>query len=72
MGELTAKVLKKAQRKASKESIKISKALELPYYVVKKGYLYLVHPDGSEERKKKAVFGTRKIGVKKIKINNDK
>ena len=72
MGELTAKVLKKAQRKASKESIKITKALELPYYVVKKGYLYLVQPDGREERIKKAVFGMRKVGVKKIKIKNDK
>ncbi|WP_236976846.1 hypothetical protein [Membranihabitans maritimus] len=72
MEELTAKVLKKAQRKAGKESIKITKALELPYYVVKKDYLYLIQPDGVEKRIKKAAFGIRKVDVKKIKIKNDR
>lgn len=72
MGEITAEVLKKAQRKAGKESVKITKALQLPYYVVKKGYLYLVQSDGVERRIKKAAFGVRKTDVKKIKIKNDK
>lgn len=72
MRELTADILKKAQRKANKESIKITRALGLPYYVVRKGYLYLIQPDGSEKRIRKAVFGTRKVTVKRIKIKNDK
>ncbi len=72
MGELTAEILKKAQRKASKESIKITRAMELPYYVVRKGYLYLIQPDGSEKRIRKAVFGIRKVAVKRYKIQNDK
>jgi hypothetical protein len=72
MGEITAEVLKKAQRKASKESIKITRALELPYYVVRKGYLYLIQPDGNEKRIRKAVFGVRKVALKKINIKNDK
>lgn len=70
MAELTVSALKKAQHKANKKSININKALGLPYYIVRKGYLYLIRPDGSQERIKKAVFGLQKAEAKKIVIKN--
>lgn len=68
MRELTIEKLKSAQRKASKEAIQLTRALEMPYYVVKKDYLFLVNADGTEKRIRKAIFGTRKISSKIIEI----
>ena len=70
MKTLKTEDLIKAQRRASKESIRVTKALKMPYYTVKNGFLYLVNPDGSEKKIRKAVFGTQKINQKKIKIKN--
>lgn len=71
MKELSTKDLKKAQRKVSEESIRLTKALGLPYYTVKKGFLYLIDPDGKEKKIRKAVFGTRKINQKQFKIGHE-
>lgn len=70
MKELSLEGLKKAQIRASKESIRITQAMGMPYYTVKKGYLYMIQPDGTEQKIRKAVFGTRKINQKKMKIDN--
>lgn len=70
MKEISLKDLKKAQKQAGKDSIRITKAMGLPHYIVKRGYLYLVKPDGTEEKMKKVAFGTRKIEQKRIKIPN--
>ena len=70
MKEISLKDLEKAQQQASKDSIRITKAMGLSHHVVKRGYLYLVKPDGSEEKIKKVAFGTRKIEQKRIKIPN--
>lgn len=70
MKDITLEDLKKAQARASKDSLRVTQALGLSHYTVKRGYLYLVKPDGTEEKIKKAVFGTRKIDQKKIIIKN--
>lgn len=71
MAEITVAALKKAQRKVSKKSIQINKALGLPYYIVRKGYLYKIEPGGTEKCIRKAVFGLRKIKTKKITLKSD-
>ena len=70
MKEISLKDLKKAQHQASKDSIRITKAMGLSHHIVKNVYLYLVKPDGTEEKVKKVAFGTRKIKQKRIKIPN--
>ena len=70
MSELKTKDLIKAQKKASKESISITKALGQPYITVKNGILYRIEPDGKQIKLRKATFGTKKINKKIIKINN--
>ena len=70
MSELKTKDLIKAQKKASKESIIITKALGQPYITVKNGILYRIEPDGKQIKLRKATFGTKKINKKIIKINN--
>ena len=70
MSELKTKDLIKAQKKASKESISITKALGQPYLTVKNDILYRIEPDGRQVKLRKATFGTKKIDKKIIKINN--
>ena len=72
MAEITASVLEKAQRMAAKESIRLNKALGLSYHVVRRGYLYLVAPDGTSKKIKKVAFGLRKIDMSHIKLKDGK
>ncbi|MBK5214501.1 MAG: hypothetical protein JJE55_12665 [Flavobacteriaceae bacterium] len=72
MAEITASVIEKAQRKAAKESIRINKALGLPYHVVRRGYLYLIEADGTSKKIKKVVFGLRRIDLNHIKLKDGK
>lgn len=72
MAEITASVLENAQRKAAKESIRINKALGLPYHIVRRGYLYLVEPDGTSKKIKRVAFGLKKIDLSNIKLKDEK
>lgn len=72
MAEITASVLEKAQRKVARESIRINKALGLSYHVVRRGYLYLVEPDGTSKKIKRVAFGLRKMDLSDIEIRDGK
>lgn len=70
MKDINIEDLKVAQRRASKDSIRVTKALGLPYYTVRKGYLYLIEPNGKEKKIRKAIFGTRKINTRRIALKD--
>lgn len=68
--EITVKDLKKIQSKASARAIQLNKALGLPYIIVRNGMLIAVDPEGREKLLRKAVFGTRTVKQKRIKLKN--
>lgn len=68
MREIGLEDLKKASKKASEESIKHNKALGLPYMEVRDSKLVSISPDGHPTVIGKPRFGTRKVGLKRFRL----
>lgn len=67
MSEINVKALKKAQKKASLNAIKLNKALGLSYLTVKKGMLVQNGADG-EKIIGKPLYGTKKVDKRTFRI----
>jgi hypothetical protein len=70
MAKLTASVLASMMKKSNKEQRQKDQALGFSYYEVNDDYLYLVKPDGTKKRVRKAVFGLRKLDLPSIKYSD--
>lgn len=58
--------LRKAQQEATRNVVRLDKALGLTYPTVKNGYVYFVSAEGAAKKIKKATFGLRKINKRTI------
>ena len=72
MKEIGLKDIQEAQRKASEKSIKLNRALNLPYCEVRNEKLISIASDGQETVVGKPRFGTRKITTKRFKLLDGK
>jgi hypothetical protein len=57
-----------ALKRAADHAARLNRALGLSHYEVRNGDLYLVGPDGSSRYVRPALFGVRKVKIKKIQI----
>lgn len=69
MKEIGLEDLKNALRKGGKAALKQNKALGLTYLEVRAGELVSVSSDGQETVIGKPRFGTRKIGLKRFRLD---
>ena len=67
--EISLEDLKNAHRKASEEALKQNKALGLAYIEVQHSELVSVSSDGQETVIGKPRFGTRKIDLKRFRLD---
>ncbi|TAN00548.1 MAG: hypothetical protein EPN39_04090 [Chitinophagaceae bacterium] len=70
MTNKTVQKINEAQQSATKDAIRLNKALGLPYYVVREDKVYSITPDDKEHFVKKALFGTRKVKERYFKLNH--
>lgn len=68
--EINTESLKKAQRDATRNVLRLDKALGLTYATVKNNHVYLVSAEGALKKIKKATFGLRKISKRTIVLKN--